>query len=360
LKSGLENSLSQSRDAGGCNIIMADALSFGSPAFRLSYGRGYELAARQMRWLVKSIYSLTDKAGAESRLVDCIEAGTAQKISPLLTLINENQVNLVCCTHFLPMAMLARRRRKGDFKGALHVCVTDYQVHGFWADSEVDRYYVAGSEAARRLADFGVDPARVQVTGIPARPEFGRSGARPGRHNGRLKILFSASSLKKAECLGVLKEIEAGGCPAEITVVAGRGHNLTKMLESLDIAPRIEIILKGYVADMEKLMGASDLLITKPGGVICTEALCAGLPMLLVAPIPKHEIFNAQIMAGRGAGLICFDRGGIKKALSELDKNRDRLELMSRACQSYARPGASADISRRLLAAAAEGADGAL
>ena len=40
-------------------------------------------------------------------------------------------------------------------------------------------------------------------------------------------------------------------------------------------------------------MADADILLTKPGGITCTEGLCAGLPMLFVHPIPMQEVHNA-------------------------------------------------------------------
>jgi UDP-N-acetylglucosamine:LPS N-acetylglucosamine transferase len=45
----------------------------------------------------------------------------------------------------------------------------------------------------------------------------------------------------------------------------------------------------GYVNDMPSLMLAADLIVCKAGGLIVSEALAAGLPLLLVEVIPGME-----------------------------------------------------------------------
>jgi processive 1,2-diacylglycerol beta-glucosyltransferase len=56
--------------------------------------------------------------------------------------------------------------------------------------------------------------------------------------------------------------------------------------------PHIRIV--GFVDIIDKLLDASDLLISKPGGLTCIEALIKGVPMLIYQPIPGHEEYNCN------------------------------------------------------------------
>jgi processive 1,2-diacylglycerol beta-glucosyltransferase len=51
-------------------------------------------------------------------------------------------------------------------------------------------------------------------------------------------------------------------------------------------------------------MAASTVLVTKPGGMSCTEALASGLPQVLFNPIPGQEEDNAAAMVRYGAGVM--------------------------------------------------------
>lgn len=44
-------------------------------------------------------------------------------------------------------------------------------------------------------------------------------------------------------------------------------------------------------------MDVSDLLITKPGGMTCTEAMAKGIPMLFYEPLPGQEEENLHYFA---------------------------------------------------------------
>ena len=355
IQEALESEAALARDSGAQPII-ADSLGFCGTAFRAAYGKGYELAAQHARWLVRLIYEMTDKPATHSRLVAAIEAATAKKITSLMNFIEENTINTVCCTHYLPMALLARMRRQGRFQGKLHVCVTDYQAHGFWADPEVDQYYVATPEAGQRLAGWGVHPSRIMETGIPARKRFARVASAARRAGESLNVLFMTSSLKERECRKLLREMSESGPPLSVTVIGGRNHSLLRALASYAPGPHMRLTMKGHVDNLECLMAESDLVVTKPGGIICTEALCANVPMLFVAPIPMHEALNARLLSAGGAGMMCLAPGSLKAALRYLHDNRELLGDMRQACRRLARPDAARAIGISLVRALTDNA----
>ena len=53
---------------------------------------------------------------------------------------------------------------------------------------------------------------------------------------------------------------------------------------------------------LPELMAASDLLITKPGGLTTAEALAAGLPMILTHPIPGPGGPARSLFSPKGSG----------------------------------------------------------
>ncbi|MNS73854.1 Processive diacylglycerol beta-glucosyltransferase [compost metagenome] len=62
------------------------------------------------------------------------------------------------------------------------------------------------------------------------------------------------------------------------------------------------MVILGHTKEISKWMDASDLLITKPGGMTCTEALAKGLPMLFCESIPGQEESNRQYFVTSGYG----------------------------------------------------------
>jgi UDP-N-acetylglucosamine:LPS N-acetylglucosamine transferase len=57
-----------------------------------------------------------------------------------------------------------------------------------------------------------------------------------------------------------------------------------------------------FVDDMPTLMHASDFILCKAGGLIVSEALACGLPLLVIDVIPGQETGNAEYVIEHGAG----------------------------------------------------------
>jgi processive 1,2-diacylglycerol beta-glucosyltransferase len=62
------------------------------------------------------------------------------------------------------------------------------------------------------------------------------------------------------------------------------------------------IHLLAFTREIDKLMDVSDLLITKPGGMTCSEGLAKGIPMLFYSPLPGQEEENCQYFTEQGLG----------------------------------------------------------
>jgi processive 1,2-diacylglycerol beta-glucosyltransferase len=85
-------------------------------------------------------------------------------------LITERRPDAIICTHFLPLNLVAREKRKGRISCPLYCVVTDYTAHVFWAAPEVDAYFVPSIESKEMLIQRGVAESVISITGIPINP----------------------------------------------------------------------------------------------------------------------------------------------------------------------------------------------
>ena len=61
----------------------------------------------------------------------------------------------------------------------------------------------------------------------------------------------------------------------------------------------------GYTTEMPQLLRDADLFVGKPGGLSASECMAAGLPMVLVNPIPGQEVRNGDYLMEQGAAVRC-------------------------------------------------------
>ena len=101
--------------------------------------------------------------------------------------------------------------------------------------------------------------------------------------------------------------------PGDFQIVALAGRNAGMLASLQRIAARFpgRLTPMGYTRTIERAMAASDLAITKPGGLTVSECLAVGLPMIVVSPIPGQEERNADYLLENGAALKACDEAGL-------------------------------------------------
>lgn len=219
----------------------------------------------------------------------------------LNNLLDQETPNLVICTHPFTSSSLSRLKRLGY---PLNLCtvITDFHAHGIYVQPEVDLYLVSNEAVQQELVSMGVNSSRIRITGIPTKSKFW------SKHDKQeVRRILEVKDMPTVMVMG-------GGCG--LGGIGRLAHALAKWKESLQLVictghnetlkqslskhasfrhPHIRVL--GFVDNIDKWMDASDLLITKPGGLTCFEALCKGIPMLLYQPIPGHEEKNCDFLA---------------------------------------------------------------
>ena len=94
-------------------------------------------------------------------------------------------------------------------------------------------------------------------------------------------------------------------------------------------------------------MLASDMILTKAGGLITSESLAAGLPMLLCDVLPGQEEGNARFVEDGEAGKLLQSQLDLLEMLYHmLIDNGRKLKLMQQNAARIGRPNAARDISK--------------
>ena len=228
-------------------------------------------------------------------------------------------------------------------------------VHGLWLNEGVQRYFVASEPTRLALLERGVAGSRIEVSGIPVRPEIAEAKSAPEmrrKHGlpdaGPLLTLFGGGVEARRVRL-IVERLLAGGEPATLAVVAGRNEALSQALAPLTDGPQVRLRRYERIDFVDDLVAASDLVITKPGGLIVSEVLARATPLIIIDPIAGHEEWNADFVAGSGAGIQLRYPDGVALAARYLVADEARLALMRRQAQRVGRPRAALDVAARVL-----------
>jgi processive 1,2-diacylglycerol beta-glucosyltransferase len=143
--------------------------------------------------------------------------------------------------------------------------------------------------------------------------------------------------------------------PATLAVVAGRNEALVQALDEIGAGAEGRLRKLGFITYVDDLIAASDLVVTKAGGLIVSETLARGAPMLLIDPIPGQEEWNADYVVSTGAGVQLRMVEAVPMAVERLLAHPERLAMLRACAQAAGRPRASLDIAEHVLRDLREG-----
>lgn len=269
-------------------------------------------------------------------------------------LLRKYRPHCLVCTQAVPVGLLAAMKERGIINVPLVGIITDFGVHKYWISPQVDLYLVPSNEVRRRMMRLGVSEERIRVTGIPVDLHF---AGLPDRHVGRASLgvgeqrpvvlvmggNYGLGPLEDA--VNALRRIPLG---LELVVVCGNNRSLLRRMHRYFSTDRHVRVL-GHTRSIHRLMGAADLLVSKPGGLTTSEALARGLPMVMIEPIPGQEERNAKFLLRHGAAVRADTLDELVEVVSHLFADRSRLARLKENGARLARPWAARDAADAIL-----------
>jgi processive 1,2-diacylglycerol beta-glucosyltransferase len=200
----------------------------------------------------------------------------------------------------------------------------------------------------------GVDPALIFVTGIPVKPELSTEKTRA---DARARLGFAdehvitllGGGIPSPRVRHVVQELVKTTLRGTLIVVAGRNQELEAELEDLTNGQTLRLLKLGFVDYMDDIITASDLVITKAGGLTVSEILARGTPMLIIDPIPGQEEWNADFVTAGGAGIQLRMAEMAPAATIALLNEPERLETMCAHAKRVGKPNAAVEIVDTVL-----------
>lgn len=218
--------------------------------------------------------------------------------------------------------------------------VTDLStVHRMWFHQKVTGCLVPNNLVAELAMSYGMPLEKIFITGIPVSPAISKETR--DRNSIRKELgwqpdiptLLAVGSKRVERLIEAMNVINHFGGPIQAAVVCGRDAEVYHELSRVEW--HIPAHLYEYSDDMPTLMKASDLILCKAGGLIVTESLASGLPMILTEVIPGQETGNAEYVTAYGAADMAESPVAILECLSHLLRDDQTLlkKRAANACQ---------------------------
>jgi processive 1,2-diacylglycerol beta-glucosyltransferase len=346
----LEQVFAQSGDVE--TVVHKDALEFTNQAFRDFYSELYLTLVKRSPHFVGWWYDESDEPWRTDQVRSMMDRINLQ---PLTKFILEFQPHRVVCTHFLPAGLVAYLMEKQQLDTHLSIVTTDYDFHSQWLSRLFNRYFVATDQTQAHLVALGIPEERVTVSGIPVDPVYGAPVERAAvlakyrLDDQRPILVFSAGAVGGGPVRATVEQLMLLRHAAQCIVICGRNAELRREIEALTVSQAEKFRILGFTDDMSNLMRIATLFIGKPGGLTASEAMAAGVPMVISSPIPGQEERNSDYLLENGAAIKTNDLTIVAYKLDQLLDDPERLQRMRANARRLGRPDAAHTIVDILL-----------
>jgi processive 1,2-diacylglycerol beta-glucosyltransferase len=334
-----------------------DVLEMTNRLFRRIYGKLYLDLVNLAPHALGYFYDLTDRPSRSGRNRSDRFRLVLEKLNlkTFTKFLRSEPRDLVINTHFLPAEIIASLRKRGKLSLPQVTVTTDFETHRLWVNQPCERYFTATEEGALYLRHWGVPAETIFVTGIPIHPVFSTPKDRVAclRKHGLAEDLPVILQLSGGFGVGPIEKLFAAILhvqkPVQLVTITGRNEALKKKLTALDTPSRHRVKVMGFTKEIDELMQAADLVVTKPGGLTTSEVLARGAVMVIVNPIPGQESRNSDYLLENGAAIKVNNSATLPYKIDHLLSDTSRLAQLRENVRRIAHPRAAFDVVQSAL-----------
>ncbi|HSV85434.1 MAG TPA: glycosyltransferase [Levilinea sp.] len=319
-----------------CQVIILNPLDDKrTPFFLRDSQADYDNIITNLPELYKLGYDFSD-ATVTSVLVD--SALSVLLFEVMRDVIKKHKPDAIVTTYPLYQSPLIAVASVTKIVVPILTVITDLvTAHRLWFNNDVDAC-LGSTEAVIELArEYGIPGEKIHLTGIPVHPNLAKEKRAPveirrelGWHE-HLPTFLAVGSRRVERLLETLNVLNHYGMPLQLAVVAGKDKDLFRLLEENEW--HVPVKLYEFVENIAPLMHAADAVICKAGGLIVTEALATGTPLILIQALPGQETGNAEYVVSNRAGDLVEEPQQVLEVLHHWMKN-DACLLKERAANA--------------------------
>ena len=241
----------------------------------------------------------------------------------VLKFIKTNGYDLIICSHLFPaMALTALKKEGYDLK--LINVATDYTNIPFWNETNPDYFVIPHESLKESFTSKGILASVLLPLGIPVSSHFQIKKSSLNFATAKPKVLITSGSMGFGDLEKIVKEILAK-LDIYLIVICGNNKKLYNKLKKINNA---NLMVKGFINNMNEYILASDLVLTKPGGLTSTEVAVLNKPLIHIMPIPGVENYNAAFFEEHNLSLVAHNIDDIILDIDLLLKDKDRQKEM--------------------------------
>ena len=256
---------------------------------------------------------------------------------------------VIVCPHIFSAQAITRLREKYGLAIPSLGIITDYTWSPFWEETRLDGYVIPAPQLVDEFINKGVPREKLFPLGIPVNRRF-----KTVNTTAKARLAFGITAnqvfVVMGGSMGFGRIIDLAYMlieklpDAQVVTVCGKNEQLYHKLTG-----HKNIIPFKYIDNIDLLMDAADVLITKPGGLSATEAMVKRIPVVFTCPIPGGEVHNAAFLSSIGAAVYAIRPEDAADAAVDLILNPDKCTKMIDAQKKYINKDADRDIAELII-----------
>lgn len=342
----------KSERADSVECMTLDVFEYVNPLLADSVQKGYLMSTKMIPKAYGAFYRVSEQRNVSkySSVGKLVKTILNKK---LMQFLNEYQPDAIVATHIFSAIAISYLRKKYGMPAKTYAIITDFTVHPFWEDVDIDYYITATDLLDYQAMKKGYPLDKVKPFGIPILRKFADSIPKAEARR-RLALEDKFTVLVMTGSMGYGSDVfsnleKMDELPADFQLITVCGNN-KKLKQHIDEMPKQKKFINyGFTDNIDVLMDAADCIITKPGGLSTSEALAKRLPIIMLDPIPGQEDRNEEFMLNNGIALSVSKTYPIDEILYQIIQHPWKLEQLRENMKYFSKPNSARDLARFIL-----------
>lgn len=332
----------------GHNCAMLDIFSYINKHLGNTIQDGYILSTKYLSKTYGKVYNKLNQEEEPYEKISVTALISNMLSKKLIGYVQNFNPDLIISTHSYAALLSSILKEKQIISCPLIGVVTDFTVHPFWENTpNLDYYVIPDSLLTYQMQKKGIPPHKLLPTGIPIKKCFSSKSPRSeairilGLKDKRT-ILVMMGSMGYGNIKDTLCQIDEFDEDFQVIVVCGSNKKLKSFIDNS--VWHKSFTAYGFVNNVALLMDASDIIITKPGGLTTSEAMAKRLPLITMNPIPGQEDKNQAFLVNSGVAIAVDNQYTLSEALYQFFHCSWRRNLMTESVNHLGKPNAAEDL----------------
>ena len=324
----------------GVDVEVVDTYKYFNTPLSNIVEKGYLLSTKFTPGIYGTIYSQEEKKDHNNKLnfVDMIGKIVSKDFYEF---IEEKNPDAIVATHVFAANLITKLKEKNGCNAKTYGVVTDFTAHPFWETVDLDYYVTPSSVLNNQMINKGIPEEKILSFGIPIESKFSQATEKKDARKAleiedKMTVFVMTGSMGYGDVLKYVKDLDEVPYDFQIITVCGNNDSLKEQIDQFNSSKKIYNY--GFVDNVDVIMDASDVIISKPGGLTVSEALAKKLPMIIIDPIPGQEERNKEFLINNGLAISVSENVSVGEAMYQLIAGEKRIECMKIMAEEIGSP----------------------